>query len=301
MLKIKFNSDTPHNDNKESGWTWYNLWRRMAKNYKDYTWNNIQVIEPDKPADITIIINHPKFHKVEKFNRKNTITYQLEPKVVRKTHWWEYNNPSTKNGFLFCHNIDSNHMAIDWNVEYTYEQLQTLKIKKTKIMSTVQTWKNYYPGHMLRKFFLQNYLDKLNYIDIYGHLKQGDDWTYRRFISELPVRKKENALIPYKYTFCCENSIETNYWTEKITDALICECLPFYWGCKNLKDFLPNDCYIWLPLDDPEISLQIIEKSIKNNEWEKRLPIIKKAKKLIMEKWQFFPDLEYHLKKLGKL
>ncbi|MHA2013358.1 MAG: glycosyltransferase family 10 domain-containing protein [Candidatus Helarchaeota archaeon] len=298
MLKIKFDSDTPHHDTENSGWGWYKLWRRMAQNYKNYTWNDIQVVKPNEKADITIVINHPRFHVPEKYDRKNAITYQLEPKVVRKQHWWDYNNPSIKSGFLFCHNIDSHHMCIDWNVEYSYEELQTKPFPKNKILSTVQTWKDYYPGHKLRKFFLQNYLDNLNYIDIYGHLKQGKDWTYKQFKGELPVRKKESALAPYKYSFCCENSIERNYWTEKIVDALICECLPFYWGCKNLEDFLPKDCYIWLPLDDPELSLNIIETSIKNNEWKKRLPAIKKAKKLIMNKWQFFPDLEYHLKRL---
>lgn len=301
MLKIKFTSDTPHNDKKEVGWLWYKLWRRMAKDYDNYTWNNIQIVNPEEKADFSVLINHPKYNVPEPFNRKDTITYQLEPKAVRQNHWGEYNNPSTDQGFLFCHNIDSHHMCADWNLLYTYEELQTKEFPKTKIFSTVQTWKDYYPGHKLRKFFMQNYLDKLPYIDIYGHLKQGEDWTYKRFKGELPVRAKETAIAPYKYCFCCENSIEANYWTEKIIDALICECLPFYWGCKNLKDFLPEGCWIWLPLDDPELSLNIIKESIANNEWEKRLPIIKEAKKIIMEKWQFFPDLEYHLKKLGKL
>lgn len=298
MLKIKFISDTPKSENKPGGWTWHTLWRRMAKDYKKYAWNEIQVVSPEEKADINIVINHPKFHIPEDFDRAKTITYQLEPKVVRQKHWWEYNNPSISKGFLYCHNIDSNHMGIDWNVEYTYQQLKNMQIEKTKLFSTVQTWKDYYPGHKLRKFFLQYYLDELGYFDIYGHLKQGEDWTYKRYCGELPIRAKETALAPYKYSFCCENSIERNYWTEKITDALVCECLPFYWGCKNLKDFLPEGCWIWLPLDDPELSLEIIEETIANNVWEKRLPYIKDAKKLILEKWQFFPDLEYHLKKL---
>ena len=160
MLKIKFISDTPHNDKKDAGWTWYNLWRRMAKDYANYTWNDIKVVTPDNKADLNIVINHPSSQKLENFDRAKTITYQLEPKVVRRNCWGKYNNPQIDMGFLYCHNIDSDHMCIDWNVKYSYEELQTLKFKKTKLFSTVQTWKDYYPEKQYQ--ILEALFNKLN-------------------------------------------------------------------------------------------------------------------------------------------
>ena len=111
------------------------------------------------------------------------------------------------------------------------------------------------------------------------------------------MRKKEEGILPYKYHFCCENSCEKNYFTEKIMDPLLCESLPLYWGCPNINDFIPKESFIWLPFDsDFYKAKDLIDSTIKNNEWESRLPYIRKAKEIILEELNLFPTIESIIK-----
>ena len=108
----------------------------------------------------------------------------------------------------------------------------------------------------------------------------------------LPFREKDRGLFPYKYTYGAENSRENNYFTEKICDAILSECLCFYHGCPNLHDFLHPESYISIDVCDHERSLEIIQSAIANNEWEKRLPYIRESKDKILNELQMLPTLE---------
>ncbi len=86
-----------------------------------------------------------------------------------------------------------------------------------------------------------------------------------------------------KSQFNAENSNEYNYFSEKIIDALLCECLVFYAGCLNLEDYIDKDAFIRLDLNNPEQSLEIVKTSIENHEWEKRIDLIRQEKKKVLE------------------
>src|SRR5439155_17580561 len=135
------------------------------------------------------------------------------------------------------------------------------------------------PGHRLRADFIRHLERAGTDIDVYG-------WD-----SKPLVPYKDDGLLPYRYTFAAENTFERNYFTEKIVDAILAECLCFYWGCPNLEDYLGHDAFIRLPLDDFEQSRELIERSIANGEWERRLPTIRAAKETLLDEPQFFPTL----------
>ena len=40
------------------------------------------------------------------------------------------------------------------------------------------------------------------------------------------------------FHLCIENSVEPNYFTEKIIDCVRCKTIPIYYGCPNIQDFL---------------------------------------------------------------
>ena len=297
MIRAKYISDTPPKKGREGksgqnvAWYFYDIWRRMSKE-DDNKWGNLHIVAPDEQADIYIVVNHPVFYPpYDYFDPAKTIVLQLEPPCARDAGWMAWENPD-HDDFLFVHDIKTCKMNIDWNVNQTYRQLSDHTPEKTKLFSTIQTWKAYHPGHKLRHRFLKTFLNGFKGLDIYGNLKQGDDFLYENYKGLLPVREKELGIMPYKYHFCCENSEVDNYFTEKICDALVCEALPLYWGCPNLDKFLPEDCYIRLPLDDPERSLEVIRKAIEGNEWEKRLPAIREAKRRILNELQMFPTLD---------
>jgi Glycosyltransferase family 10 (fucosyltransferase) C-term len=69
---------------------------------------------------------------------------------------------------------------------------------------------------------------------------------------------KGNHIPHYKYYIACENNSEYNYATEKVFEPIICESLPFYWGCPNLADHLDPDSFVEIPIDDPPRALEII-------------------------------------------
>ena len=105
------------------------------------------------------------------------------------------------------------------------------------------------------------------------------------------VARKSDALDPYKYHVALENHIANHHWTEKLTDAFLAECLPFYAGAPDLADDFPKESFIPIPMDDPARAAEIINKAIADGEYEKRLPAIREAKRLVLEKFNFWQQV----------
>ena len=60
-----------------------------------------------------------------------------------------------------------------------------------------------------------------------------------------PVADKLSTLSDYKFSICYENAQGiTGYITEKIFDSLAAGCIPVYWGAPNIKDSVPESCFI---------------------------------------------------------
>ncbi|MGD9865010.1 MAG: glycosyltransferase family 10 [Pseudodonghicola sp.] len=53
-----------------------------------------------------------------------------------------------------------------------------------------------------------------------------------------PFAAKADGLAPYRYSIVIENVRETNYFSEKLVDAVLCNTVPIYWGCPNLERFM---------------------------------------------------------------
>ena len=103
-----------------------------------------------------------------------------------------------------------------------------------------------------------------------------------------PLARKEDALVPYKYHVAIENHVAPHHWTEKFSDAILCECLPFYAGDPAITEVFPKDCFIPIPIDDPAEAARIVKEAIANGEYEKRREAILEAKRLILGKYNFW-------------
>ena len=99
-------------------------------------------------------------------------------------------------------------------------------------------------------------------------------------------------LFPYQYTFNAENHSIPNYCTEKLIDAILSECLCFYWGPDNISELIDERAYVRLELKDFEHDYNMIKGAIENDLWVERLPYISKEKLRILNELQFFPRLE---------
>ena len=106
-----------------------------------------------------------------------------------------------------------------------------------------------------------------------------------------PLKRKEDALVPYKYHVAIENHIGVRHWTEKFADAILCECLPFYAGDPAITEVFPAACFIPIPIDDPAEAVRIVKEAIANGEYEKRREAILEAKRLILAKYNFWEQV----------
>jgi len=105
------------------------------------------------------------------------------------------------------------------------------------------------------------------------------------------IDDKAEALDPFRYHIAIENHICPHWWTEKLSDAFLGLTLPFYCGAPNAADYFPEESFIPINIRDAKGSLKIIREAIENNEYEKRLPAIQEARRLVLEKYNTFAVL----------
>jgi len=59
-----------------------------------------------------------------------------------------------------------------------------------------------------------------------------------------PLKKIAN-LNKYKFSFCFENTNNIDgYITEKLFDCFFSRTIPVYWGAPDIKDVIPEDCFV---------------------------------------------------------
>ncbi|RKX47709.1 MAG: glycosyltransferase [Verrucomicrobia bacterium] len=150
---------------------------------------------------------------------------------------------------------------------------------KSMIISTVCSTKaQKHTMHYKRAQFIERMCKALPEMDRFG-----------RGIKE--VNDKAETLDAYRYHIAIENHVCDHWWTEKLSDAFLGMTLPFYHGAPNASEYFPKDSFIPINIFDFEASLKTIRSAIDNNEFEKRLPLIREARSLVLEKYNIFAVL----------
>lgn len=132
--------------------------------------------------------------------------------------------------------------------------------------------------HSLRHEFTRRLKVEVPELEVFGH--------GHRFIAS-----KVEALDPFKYHLAIENHLAAHHWTEKLADTFLAGCLPFYFGCPNIFDYFPEESLIPINLCDFAGSLATIREAITSGAYEKRLPAIREARRLVLEEYSTFPML----------
>jgi len=251
----------------------------------DCTWNDIFMVKGDDPDyDYLIIVNYTK--KTD-FDPERTILFQVDPLPIRKD-WGRFRDPDPKD-FLKVVNPETFTGHIGWSLKKDYNFLMGHHPEKTKIMSGVVSGLNYLDGHKLRVRFIKSHLSQISFYEHFGKLGGALDGLK---CHKGQIEKKEKGLFPYKYTFAAENINVNNSFTEKITDAILSECLCFYHGCPNFGDFVDSRAFIHIDINDPKRAMNTIGKAITSGQYEKRLPYIRAAKERILNELHIFPIME---------
>lgn len=169
---------------------------------------------------------------------------------------------------------------LDWWVGKTYDELKDLRPPlKTRDLSAIASTKDWIPGHRRRNDFVDRLLERIPSTDVFGHGRPQQ------------LADKWDGLASYRYSIAIENTSKPDYWTEKITDCFMSFTVPFYFGATNIDDYFPKDSYIWLPLDQPDQALRIIEQTLADDNWEKRLPALVEARTRILERYSLFGQI----------
>jgi len=233
--------------------------------------------------------------------------------------------------------VTENHNPVVWSVGKTYSELAkshfpdksktVSSITSGKYLSKVRQYTLYFlkgfdrtfPG-VLGLFGKQNasgwvipvgYRYRIDFIkrftstypgvlDFYG---RNVGARYRRFdLSTIdgylgPVKVKWEGLAPYRYFFAFENVSEKNYFGEKLIDSILAGCMPIYWGCTNPREFFPENSFVELDItkgDAVDKAMDIIRSGYR----EQNLDALKRAKDLILNKYQFWPTIHRIIKEL---
>ena len=115
---------------------------------------------------------------------------------------------------------------------------------KNKIMSIMVSNKQSTNGHKYRHSLVQNILSTDLPIDIYGSGVSTYYNKYSMFNKDYRLKGAFKELEPYEqyhFHICIENIASNAYFSEKITNTLLCGATPIYWGCRSILNYFPNN------------------------------------------------------------
>ncbi len=295
----------------ESDMVGINTWKRNGRTFRVF----LNDEEPDENIDFFVIEN-TLWNSPLPADKKKVIFVVTEPDELvhmANTHNYTYRTLSEpeRKDFLYSTERDTKNINfINWSFDTKLvsasEHASKLDKKHGDKIAFIVSPKNFISGHQKRIDFVR-YIESQKidlHLDVYGSANTHNFKTYKgRVPSETPQifpsndRHTGNTFDVYKgrkYVIAGENSWQRNYATEKIWEPILCECLVFYWGCPNLEDYIPSSSFVRLPITeksgepDFEKACGIIKRTIEAGEYEKRLPSIKYAKKMLLNNYNSY-------------
>jgi len=159
----------------------------------------------------------------------------------------------------------------------TYDEMRhAAPPPKPRLISTVCSSKQQrHTLHFDRYTFTQRLAAALPELEVFGH-------------GVRDMADKAEALDPYRYHVAIENQVCPHYWSEKLADALLGFTLPFYCGCPNVADYFDPACLIPIDIGAFDASLATIREALATDQYQKRLPAIIEARRLVLEEHNLF-------------
>lgn len=261
----------------------------MLKDYENKPEYNYKfVTDPNAKADFYVIIN--TYNPNVFFEPERTLYFHNEPWCYNFDQKWGvktwnplFQKPNVRK-YLNVFSPTHTHSLglVQWMFSLN-DLKNTEKVGNT--ISCIISSKTNDPGQRNRTEFIKRYGKSLN-IHTYG--------TFNN--NPLSKTEKLKGYLPYKYFFSVENNREPHYITEKFFEPILAECLVFYDGCPNITEYFDRRCFIPINLDDTENVYRTIKYYMDNDEYTKRLPYIKEAKRKIIEEYSFMSVLNRNIK-----
>uniref|UniRef100_A0A6C0DTS7 Uncharacterized protein n=1 Tax=viral metagenome TaxID=1070528 RepID=A0A6C0DTS7_9ZZZZ len=256
--------------------------QKMAEEFGVMPHDGFELTWKDE-ADYYAIVNLPNTE--EFYDPKKSMIFQMEPWVYDDSKpwgvktWGAWANPDPSK---FLH-VNSHRMFLNpaqWSLNGDLTTLPPKKDETAIILSN----KTNDTGHNLRIQFVRD----MQTIHVYGKENYHNLTSYN---GPVPDDNRYSVYSKYKYVLAVENNSEINYASEKIWEPLMCECLPFYWGCPNLETYIDPQAFVRLPLEDPAKASEIVRKAVEEDWWSQRIDAIRLAKQKIINELGFFPRI----------
>jgi hypothetical protein len=166
-------------------------------------------------------------------------------------------------------------------------------IRKHRPKPVDKLWPHVTDGHILRMDFLDRLVDQRpGLLDLYGR----GDFSGPHYHGE--VEDKWDALSEYRYSLSIENYEGPHYFSEKIVDPLLAWCMPIYWGCTNLDEYLPEDSFVGIDIEDPDAPSRV-EAIVESDVRERNLDAIAEARRRILDEYQHLPRVHRAIQRLA--
>lgn len=202
-----------------------------------------------------------------------------------------------------CFKSPKNHLtqqALNWHFGYSHREMRAkydyLNLKnmplpqKQSDMSMICSSKTMMPGHVERYNFYQVLSKRFKgRIDFFGY-------------GIKPVDDKAEAILPYRFHICIENSATDDYWTEKIADAILGYAVPVYFGCTNITRYFPEEAIVWIDITNTNVACDKISELLSKSEtiYQNKLPYLNQARSLLLNQYNIFPMLESFIASVDK-
>lgn len=304
----------------DAGWETSN--RSVYEDYVRLTpnesgrWKDVCATPVQEEADVFVVLNEPW----ETTDEERMLFYCMEPPCLPECQGWEDYDALAK------YPISELYFPQKWTLGYSYDELKAMEpLEKSEDLSWVTSDKGKHlgrvegavrralirndvlkhrrkpglslpaDGHILRMDFLDRLVDRYpSMLDLYGRGEFHGEYYHGE------IEEKWDGLADYRYSLAIENYHGPNYWSEKISEPLLAWCMPIYWGCTNLPDFLPEDSFATVDIeaeDAPERVKEIVE----SDRRERNLDAIAEARRRILDRYQIWPTVHRCLDGLGKL
>lgn len=263
----------------------------------DGRWNDLWMSPSHRRPDFWFVVNAPRRHgawRSQPHRPERTVLWSVEHGRAEWRLRYGYDRWQRDPRYRVVLDHARRLNWVQFHVGRSYRELRASSPEKTRTLSAVISSADRLDGQRRRLALLRDLEGRdLSFLDSrFDHYGFDNRHGFAHYRGALAPDRKESGLEPYRYSIAVEAVSEPNYASEKLFDCLLCETLPLYWGCPNLEDWLDPECFVRLPLDEPDAAYRTLRGVVEANEWERRLPAIRRAKRRLLDEYNVFPVLE---------
>lgn len=271
-----------------------NLWRRMTPGCSG-TWGNLTGTADVRSADYVMALDSLSYSCSSKEMRENIKPEKL---ILMGGHpeGHRYYVDMDKENCAYRIDAGKTQAFGEWWLKYDYDYLSALQpMQKTAKLGTIVSNAETQPSHIKRKEWLARYCQKhTNKLDIYGKISPTDVMrpNYKGVLGPLSATDwmsgKEDAYAQYECMVEFDYSGK-HYFSERVFDCLLMYCFMFYWGGGGVEKYLPEECNFLFDIEGE--GDDILAAIASPDFYAKKLPAIKEARDLLLNKYQLWPRI----------